>query len=167
VPVAALLTAFAVALGPHGIGKTHFGLTKATTITELNAMFGPPDARGVNTGCSPRYTEVVWGDLAIEFRSSIFSGYRYMKGGYPITTAGSPHEAHPPKSPTPKLATATGISLGNTLAQVRAAYGRLAFVGTDRWRAANGLVFYDDAMHDPEPPSSRIVEIKIGTCGDF
>lgn len=30
-----------------------------------------------------------------------------------------------------------------------------------------GLVFYDDALHDPEPPSSRIVEIKIGTCGDF
>ena len=165
--VAALIAALAVTLGPHGIGKTHFGLTKAATVAELSATFGPPDARGVNTGCSSRYTEVVWGDLAAEFRSSIFSGYRYMKGGYPITTPGSPHEAHPPKTPTPKLATATGISLGNTLAQVRAAYGKLGFVGTDRWRAPDGIVFYDNAMHDPEPPSSRIVEIKIGTCGDF
>src|ERR1700688_1503036 len=146
--LAALLAAFSVALGPHGVGTVHFGLTKAATVAQLSAMFGPPDARGVNTGCSARYTEVVWGDLGVEFRSNLFSGYRY-------------------RSLTPKLATATGISLGNTLAQVRAAYGKLGFVGTDRWRAPTGLVFYDDAMHDPEPPSSRIVEIKIGTCGDF
>ncbi len=161
-----MLTSFAVALGPHGVGKAHFGLTKPTAVAELSAMFGTPDARGVNTGCSSRYTEVEWGDLTAEFRSNIFSGYRYMKGGYPITTPGSPHEAHPPKGATPDLATAKGISLGSTLAQVRAAYGRLAFVGTDRWRA-DGLVFYDDAQRDPEPASSRIVEIKTGTCGDF
>lgn len=161
------LALVAVALGSHGIGKAHFGQAKAATVAELSAMFGPPDGRGVNTGCSRRYTEVEWGDLAVEFRSNVFSGYRYMKGGYPITTPGSPHEAHPPKEMTPRLATAAGISLGNTLAQVRAAYGKLAFAGTDRWRAPDGLVFYDDAMHDPEPPSSRIVEIKIGTCGDF
>jgi hypothetical protein len=130
-------------------------------------MFGPPAAGGVNTGCGSRYTEVEWGDLTVEFRSSIFSGYRYMEGGYPLTTPGSPREAHPSKTSAPKLATSTGVSLGSTLAQVRAAYGKLAFVGADRWRAPNGLVFYDDAMRDPEPPSSRIVEIKIGTCGDF
>jgi len=143
-----LLTAFAVALGPHGVGRTHFGLTKAMTVAALTQLFGPPTSRGPNTGCRPRYTEVVWGGLSAEFRSNVFSGYRY-------------------RSAKPKLATAAGISLGNTLAQVRAAYGKLGFVGTDRWRAPNGLVFYDDAMRDPEPPSSRIVEIKIGTCGDF
>ncbi len=163
--LAALLAV--VTLGPHGVGKVHFGRTKAATVAQLSAMFGPANAHGVNTGCSARYSEVVWGDLAVEFRSDLFSGYRYIRGGYPITTPGSPHEAHPPKSRMAKLATATGISLGNTLAQVRAAYGKLGFVGTDRWRAPNGLVFYDDAMHDPEPPSSRIVEIKTGTCGDF
>lgn len=163
----AVLAAVAVTLGPHGIGKAHLGLTKAATVTELSAVFGSPAARGVNTGCGPRYTEVEWGDLTVEFRSNIFSGYRYVEGGYPITAPGSPREAHPSKRATPKLATSAGISLGSTLAQVRAAYGKLVFVGTDRWRARNGLVFSDDAMRDPEPPSSRIVEIKIGTCGDF
>jgi hypothetical protein len=163
----ALALVATVALGPQGIGKAHFGLAKAATVSELSAMFGPPDARGVNTGCSRRYTEVEWGDLAVEFRSNVFSGYRYMQGGYPIRTPGSPHETHPPNGVTPRLATGAGISLGSTLAQVRTAYRKLAFAGTDRWRAPAGLVFYDDAMHDPEPPSSRIVEIKIGTCGDF
>jgi hypothetical protein len=138
----------AVALGPHGVGKAHFGLTKPAAVAALTQLFGPPTSRGRNPGCGPRYTEVVWRGLAAEFRFGVFSGYRY-------------------RSPRPKLTTSTGISLGSTLAQVRAAYGKLAFVGTDRWRARNGLIFYDDAMHDPEPPSSRIVEIKIGTCGDF
>jgi len=148
VPVAALLAAVAVTLGPHGIGKAHFGLAKPAAVASLTQVLGPPTSRGPNPGCGPRYTEVAWRGLTAEFRFDIFSGYRY-------------------RSRTPKLATATGISLGSTLAQVRAAYGKLAVVGTDRWRAPNGLVFYDDAQHDPEPPSSRIVEIKIGTCGDF
>ncbi|HVC86169.1 MAG TPA: hypothetical protein VNC40_01940 [Gaiellaceae bacterium] len=147
-PLAALLAALTVTLGPNGVGKVHFGLTKTKAVAALTQLFGPPTSRGPNTGCRPRYTEVVWGGLSAEFRVNVFSGYRY-------------------RGVKPKLATATGISLGNTLAQVRAAYGKLVFVGTDRWRAPNGLVFYDNAMHDPEPPSSRIVEIKIGTCGDF
>jgi hypothetical protein len=145
---AALLTSLAVVLGPHGVGKAHFGLPKPAAVAALTQLFGPPTTRGPNPGCGPRYSEVVWRGLAAEFRFDVFSGYRY-------------------RSARPKLATAAGISLGSTLAQVRAAHGKLGFVGTDRWRAPNGLVFYDDAMHDPEPPSSRIVEIKIGTCGDF
>jgi hypothetical protein len=31
----------------------------------------------------------------------------------------------------------------------------------------NGLIFYDSATREPPPASSWIVEIKIGTCGDF
>jgi hypothetical protein len=147
-PVAALLATVAVTLGPHGVGRAHFGLTKPAAVAALTQLFGPPTGRGPNPGCAPRYTEVVWGGLAAEFRLGVFSGYRY-------------------RSPTPRLATSTGITLGSTLAQVRAAYGKLAVSGAARWRARNGLVFYDDSMHDPDPPSSRIVEIKIGTCGDF
>jgi hypothetical protein len=153
-------------LAPDGIGTVRFGLEESRAVTELNALLGAPAARGVNTGCSPRYTEVEWGDLVAEFRSNRFSGYRYAEGGYPVTTPGSPHEALPPKS-SPTLATARGISLGSTLAELRVVYGPLRFIGTDRWQSPNGLVFVDNAEHSPEAPSSRLVEIKIGTCGDF
>jgi hypothetical protein len=33
--------------------------------------------------------------------------------------------------------------------------------------AGGGVIFYDDTLRDPLPASSRIVGIKIGTCGDF
>lgn len=145
----------------------HFGLTKARAVEELDALFGAPVARGINTGCGRRYTEVVWDDLAVEFRAGTFSGYRYTVGGYPLTTPGSPHEPSPPKTHSPRLATATGISLDSTLAELRVAYRGLRPIGVDNWRAPNGLVFVDNAGHDPEPPSSRLVEIKIGTCGAF
>lgn len=136
-------------------------------MTELRHLFGGPSARGVNTGCGLRYTEVEWGDLVAEFRLSKFSGFRFLKGGWPLATPGSPREASPPKTVFPKLTTATGISLGSTLAQLRRSYRSLRFVGTDKWRSANGLTFVDDANNDPEPPSSQIIEIKVGTCGDF
>jgi hypothetical protein len=157
----------AATLTPDGIGAVRFGLTKARAVEELDALFGAPAARGINTGCGRRYTEAVWGDLAAEFRAGTFSGYRYSAGGYPLTTPGSPHESSPPKTRSPRLATATGISLGSTLAELRAAYRGLRPIGVDNWRAPNGLVFVDDAEHDPEPPSSRLVELKIGTCGGF
>jgi len=153
-------------LGRSGIAAVHFGLPMAQAVADLTARFGRPVAHGVNTGCGSRYTEVVWGDLAVEFRSHRFSGYRYLVGGYPLTTPGSPR-ARPPKTITPRLATATGITLGSTLSQLRAAYRSLTRVGADSWRAPNGLLFADTADRDPVPASAAIVEIKIGTCGAF
>jgi hypothetical protein len=153
-------------LRPDGIETVRFGVTKRTAVTELRHLLGVPSARGVNTGCGPRYTEVEWGDLVAEFRLRKFSGLRYLKASWPLTTTGSPREARP-KTVFPKLATAKGISLGSTLAQLRRAYRPLRLVGTDKWRSPNGLTFVVDAKRDPEPPSTRIVEIKVGTCGDF
>jgi hypothetical protein len=152
-------------LRPDGIGGVHFGLAKNIAVAELTTLFGPPTARGSNSGCGHRYTEVDWGDLAAEFRSNVFSGYRYLVGGYDFSQRGTRRSTS--KAAAPRLATSTGVSLGSTLAELRAAYASLSFVGTDRWRSKNGLVFYDDAEHDPEPATSRLLEIKIGTCGDF
>jgi hypothetical protein len=154
-------------LQPHGIGSIRFGMTKLKTVTELSRVFGTPSARGVNTACSRRYTEVEWGDLVAEFRIGRFSGFRFIEGGYPLATAGSPREASPPKVVFPKLAASTGVSLGSTIAELRASYGRLQRVGADMWRSTSGLIFVDDARRDPTPATSRIVEIKVGTCGDF
>jgi hypothetical protein len=154
-------------LGPDGIGPVRFGMTKLNAVAGLSDLLGAPSARGVNTGCGPRYTEVEWGDLVAEFRLSTFSGFRYLTGGWPITTPSSPREASPPRALFPKLATSERISLGNTLAQLRVAYGVLRFVGTDRWRSLNGLVFVDDAKPIGEPRLRHIIEIKVKTCGDF
>jgi hypothetical protein len=154
-------------LGPDGIGPVRFGMTKLNAVAELSDLLGAPSARGVNTGCGPRYTEVEWGDLVAEFRLGRFSGFRYPRGGWPITTPGSPREASSPRALSPMLATSEGISLGNTLAQLRVAYGVLRFVGTDRWRSLNGLVFVDDAKPIGEPRLRHIIEIKVKTCGDF
>jgi hypothetical protein len=154
-------------LRPDGVGPVRFGGTKAAAVAELSHLFGHQSAAGINTGCGPRYTEVEWGDLVAEFRQSRFTGYRFVKGGYPLTTPGSPREASPPTSVFLKLATATGISLGSTLAQLRRRYRVLRRVGSDAWQTSYGFRFAVDAQHDPVPPSSRVIEIKIGTCGDF
>lgn len=150
-------------LGPGGVANVRFGLTKSKAVARLTGLFGTPSARGANTGCGPRYSEVEWGDLAAEFRLGRFSGFRYLKGGWPLTTPGSPRESPPPKRVWPRLTTANGISLGSTLAQLRAAYGAVLTIGTGRWRSANGLVFVVGAKGSPR----RIAGIKIGTCGDF
>lgn len=153
-------------LDADGIGSVRFGLTRSHALTELRRMFGTPSAVGVNTGCGPRYREVAWGDLIAEFRLNRFSGYRYVAAGYRLPIPGGPR-APAPHGPTADLSTATGITLDSTLGQVRAADRSLASIGTDKWKAKSGIVFVDAAARDPEPPSSRIIEIKTSTCGDY
>jgi hypothetical protein len=158
--------ASAIVLGADGIGSVRFGISRNRAVSELRRRFGTPSAQGVNTGCGPRYREVDWGDLLAEFRLGRFSGYRYVTAGYQLPIPAGPR-APGPNGPTTGLTTATGITLDSTLAQVREAYKPLAFVGTDRWKAKNDIVFVDDAERDPEPPNSRIIEIKTSTCGDY
>ena len=95
-----------------------------------------------------------------------FSGYRYVTAGYEIPIPGK-HAAPTAHGPTADLMTTVGITIGTTLAQVRDAYKALAFVASDKWEAKNGIVFVDSALRDPEPPNSRIIEIKNATCGDY
>jgi hypothetical protein len=154
-------------LGPRGLGPVHFGTPKAKVVADLGGLFGKPSSGGINTGCGPRYSEVGWGEFVAEFRSGRFSGYRYLKGGWPLTTPGSPHRSSPSQLRGPYLATAKGISLGSTLGQLRSAYGQLRFAGVDKWQVASGVVFVVGSAKEPEPPSSKVVEIKFGTCGDF
>jgi hypothetical protein len=150
-------------LEPTGIGSVRFGISEAQAVSELSRVLGKPSARFVSSGCGPRYTEAAWGHLYVEFRLGRFVGYRYIENGWPATRFGE----KPIASARPLLATSRGITLGSTLGQVRAASGRLELVGTDRWQARDGLIFYDNAKRQPPPASSRIIEIKIGTCGDY
>jgi hypothetical protein len=161
----ALSTGSTVTVGQHGIGTVRFGETERATVAGLTALFGPPTQQLPNSGCGARFREVAWGHLYAEFRSGRFEGFRYVLSGWPVNR---PRQRRTePASVFPKLRTAKGVTLGDTLGKVRAEYGSLRPIGTDRWESADGLVFYDNAKHDPVPSSSRIVEIKIGTCGDF
>ena len=158
----------AATLGADGIGKVRFGLSQAQAVGELTSLLGAPSARGINAGCRPRYTEVEWNDLVAEFRLGTFSGYRYVRGGWPLDTpGGSPlHKLPVPKSRIRNLATARGISIGSTLAQARSAYGTLRQTGAEEWQTAGGITLADNA-NIGKVPATRIYEIKVGTCGDF
>jgi hypothetical protein len=153
-------------LRSNGIGSARFGETEREAVAALTRQFGRPTARLVNAGCGPRLREVEWRHLYAEFRGQRFAGVRYLAGPWPPSHAA--RNSRPAATVLPRLVTAKGISLGSTLGELRAAYKPLRLIGTDRWRSRNGLVFYDNAQHDPPPASSRIVEIKGGrTCGDF
>ena len=150
-------------MSSQGIGGAQLGEPEGKAVAQLSRVFGPPSSRFINSGCSPRFREVAWQHLYVEFRSGTLSGFRYIEDGWPPRRYGT----HRVSSALPRLATTRGVTLGVSLGDVRRIYGRLQFVGTDRWRSSDGLIFYDNAQHDPEPASSRIVEIKYGTCGDF
>jgi hypothetical protein len=149
----------------HRVGGVRFGTSKSQAVRELASLLGSPTHRFVNNGCGPKYTEVEWSHLYVEFRLGKLTGFRYMRGAWerPAVTAGGGD-----RGLVPKLITPEGVSLGSTLAQVRDRYGPLEIVGTDRWRTRDGLVFYISYLvTQPPPPNSRITEIKYGTCGDW
>jgi hypothetical protein len=152
----------------NGIGLVHFGLSKAQVVASLRMSLGAPNAEGINTGCGPKFSEVAWHDLIAEFRLGRFTGYRFIQGGWPLTTAGSPDDPVTAKPPTPDLTSALGITLGSTLGELRSAYSKLKLSGAVQWTAPNGLTFVEPStVRNPRSPADKIVEIKTRTCGDF
>jgi hypothetical protein len=168
--LAAYATAAAVLphLGPDGIGSVRFGASRQTVIAALQPSLGRPNATGINTGCGKSIAEVAWHDLIVEFRSGRFSGYRFVRGGWPLTTPGSPSDRVPSTTPIPPLRTQSGITLGTTLRRLRAVYPTLARAGAVHWRTRDGLVFTEPSTaRNLTSPANTIVEIQAGTCGDF
>lgn len=157
-----------IVLGSHGLGPVEFGTTRQQTTARLMRLLGPPSGRGINTGCGPTFTEVQWGELAVEFHNNVFSGYRDMNrpsGNLQLAPAATGyHKTYPLR---PAAQTAAGIQLGDSLGQVRVAYSKLSQAGANRHHASNGLNFVDDSSRSPAPPAARIIEIRIRTCGDY
>ena len=155
-------------LDSSGIGPAHFGMSQQAAITALRRSLGRPNATGINTGCGKNLTEVAWHDLIAEFRGGRFSGYRFIRGGWPLTTPGSPDDHVAASAPLPPLRTTAGITLGSTFAKLRSAYGHLSRTASFRWTARNGLTFTESAtVADPTSPANPILEIQTKTCGDF
>lgn len=155
-------------LDSTGIGPAHFGLSRHAVIAALRPSLGRPNASGINTGCGKNLTEVAWHDLIAEFRDGRFSGYRFIRGGWPLTTPGSPHDHVAGTAPLPPLRTAAGITLDSTFAELRSAYPHLSRTAALRWTAPNGLIFTEPfTVANPTSPANPIIEIQTKTCGDF
>lgn len=157
-----------IILGSHGLGPVEFGTSKQRTTARLTRLLGPPAGYGTNAGCGPTFTEVQWGELAVEFHDNVFSGYRDLNrpsGNLQLAPAPAGYRQTYPVRPAAE--TATGIHLGDSLGRVRAAYSKLSLAGANRHQAANGISFVDDSSRSPAPPTARIIEIRILTCGSY
>ncbi|MGH9035107.1 MAG: hypothetical protein ACRD0O_05030, partial [Acidimicrobiia bacterium] len=105
-----------IQLAPDGLGALPFGTAEAQVRALLTQAFGPPDSDDVLPAgsCSSGATRSVsWGDLHVLFGPD--------GGGKPTAVGWTYGTDDPPAAPV--LATGDGISLGSTLAQLRAAYG--------------------------------------------
>jgi hypothetical protein len=158
-----------ITLRRHGVGPVDFGTCKEEATAELTRLLGPPSGSGVNKGCGPTFTDVNWGELAVEFHHDVFSGYRDINrpqgnlGLGPADPAG--YKTFYPVRPAAK--TAAGIALGDSLGRVQAAYPSLVLAGADRW-LSRGLSFVDNSLtRSPAPPQARIIEIRFGACGSY
>lgn len=149
-------------LSSHGIGSVRFGTVETRAIEQLSTALGRPSARFVSTGCG--FTEVQWSHLYVEFRRGRMSGFRYMRSAWSDRRVPPGYR----RELRPRLTTTDGITLGNTLRQLRRRAGSLQLVGTDRWQSRDELIFYVSfSTPQPPAPSSRIDEVKVGTCGDW
>ncbi|HVB06621.1 MAG TPA: hypothetical protein VNF07_10295 [Acidimicrobiales bacterium] len=155
-------------LDARGVGPAHFGMGEGEVVRLLQPALGAPNAEGINTGCGPRFTEVAWHDLVLEFRFRVFTGYRFDEGGWPVTVPGSPSDRVSPAVTVPALETRNGITLGSTVGELRAAYGRLKLVGAVQWGTPDGLVVSESAaVVNAGSPQDTIVEIETDVCGAF
>lgn len=153
-----------IILRSRGLGSVRFGSGKAHVTQELTQLLGPPSGAGNNPGCGPAFTEVQWGELAVEFHQNVFSGYRDINRPEGSLEIAPDSTADPVQ---PRAETAAGIGLGDSLSQARAVYAKLSLAGANRWRAPNGLNFVDNSVHSPARDNASIIEIRIGTCGSF
>jgi hypothetical protein len=160
-----------VVLGSHGLGPARFGSTKARVTAELTRLLGQPSGSGANPGCGPAFTEVHWGELAVEFHDGLFNGYRDINRPDGDLQLAPENTSYPPENAAfplrPKAKTAAGIALGDSLGQAKAVYSKLSLAGADRWKTPDGLSFLDNSEGSPAPPRARIIEIRIGTCGSY
>lgn len=153
-----------VVLGADGLGVVHTGDAQASAAQTMVHHIGPITTE--TPGPCPGTTEIEWSDLSLEFSRGVLDGYRYLEGG--LSSAG---ELHPPTGPgSPVLTTATGATLGMTLAEVRPLYpagdftmeqgGSIVVPGS---KAGDRLFlgFFSSASSTP------LTEIKGGsTCGN-
>jgi hypothetical protein len=159
------VSATGVILGADGLGIVQSGDAQAPAVRAVSRYLGPPTRAAVPGPCTGT-TEVEWNDLSVEFSHGVLDGYRYIEGGLPDTGTLHPLAG----SGTPVLRTATGATLGMTLARVRTLYPASAFS-----EEQGGAIVVAGATSGERlflgffstTPTTPLTEIKGGgTCGD-
>jgi hypothetical protein len=148
-----------VRLEANGLGVVSFGATTSSAIKTITDVLGAPTGNP-SVGCTGDYSQTAWHDLIAQFKNGRFAGYRYLAGG---SSGLSPTTTSIRGAKIPRLATTTGITLGDTFAEVRLAYPMLEQSGSDAWRTSSGIVFafFDEG---DAVPTSPIYDIKNDVC---
>jgi hypothetical protein len=149
----------AVRLDGDGLGVTKFGATASSATKAISAVLGKPTGHPA-AACTPAYRQTAWLDLVVQFVAGRFRGYRYLDRGPNPEVAPT---AAVVRAARPKLSTATGISLGSTLADAERAYPTLRRSATESYQTRSGITF---SFWSPDNPNrnSRIYEIKNNAC---
>lgn len=138
----------AVALEPDGLGVVAFGDEASDVLATLSALLGPTTDDGPLPACPSGELDrqVQFAELSVLVAT--FDGMERFVAW----------DLGPPSGALPRLATAEGITVGSTLAQLRAAYGnRLQLLGDDPF----GPAFEIDV-----PAQGRLGGTLTGTAGD-
>jgi hypothetical protein len=131
----------------NGIGGVKFGRPRSTVIAELERLLGPPHETipgicgfGRSTdwiGLNLRSQDASSAELNLSFKHSRLVGYAYL-----ANAEGPARQRH-----GVLLATARGLTLGDTVARARHLYGR-AFVET--------------SVPQATPPSAKLPRLPVG-----
>jgi hypothetical protein len=149
-----------VQLDGNGLGLVNFGAPAALTTEAITAVLGAPTGHP-SAGCTGKYAQAAWHDLIVQFNDGRFTGYRYVAGGFDGV---SPSRETLDAPMVPMIATATTITLGSTMAEVRRAYPSLHRSGTDFWRTPSGIVFAFYGSQANPSSVSPVYEIKDKVC---
>ncbi len=131
----------------NGIGGVKFGQPRSTVVAELERLLGPPHETipgicgfGRSTdwiGLNIRSQDVSSAELNLSFKHFRFVGYAYL-----TNAEGPARQRH-----GVLLATARGLTLGDTVARARHLYGR---------------AFIETSVPQGTPPSAKLPRLPVG-----
>jgi hypothetical protein len=151
-----------IVLRGNGIGKAVFGQPETTAVADLKSVLGAPKTRApVNlTGNCTVDAGVEWTSMTAYFFHGRFVGYATVS-----------LLAEPTSRTLPRMATAAGLHIDDTLARAAHLYGRslrTSYAQGGNWSAAtpNGkLAGYLTSEVNSTKPAAQIADITAGSVG--
>lgn len=151
-----------IVLRANGIGKAVFGQHETTAVDDLKAVLGAPKTRApVNlAGNCTVDTGVEWSSMTAYFFHGSFVGYATLS-----------LLAEPTSRTLPRMATAAGLRIGDSLARASHLYGhslRTSYAQGGNWSAATSdgkLAGYLTSEVNSTKPAPQIADITAGSVG--